>query len=448
MTLRGQATSLAIMHAAEILQPLLILPYAARVLEPVHFGQYAYAMSIGQIASTIVEYGFHWTGQREAAAARREPAMIASIFADVLVTKAMLCLVVTLVGLAVADTLALGKPMFLCVMLTSAGGILFPAWLFIALERTWQAALAVVVARSLALVCFLTMVTSPDQLTLAVATQAAIPLISGVVSLPFIFAIGVSGFRSVTPSRIAMQLRSGWRGFLFSFVERALMTLPIPLVEHLGGYAAAGQYSIAEKFVGATRPFFRVVSETFLPRVAYYSRHDPAAGIALIWRSFSTLVIGAALSLFLFSIAPLLIIQLFGDGFSGAIPIVRMMSVIPILINANICTSSLYMFNYGHERAWASLTVSGLAIFLAIAYFLSHRLLNPAIAVVVGVIGREGFVFVVSAGFFLTYSAARTRVCSTENVGNAETRRIAATSMEPSVARTVAPWRNQTRTER
>jgi O-antigen/teichoic acid export membrane protein len=357
--------------------------------------------------------------------------------------------VVTLVGLAVADSLlALSKSMFLCVMLTSAGGILFPAWLFIALERTWQAALAVVVARSLALVCFLTMVTSPDQLTLAVATQAAIPLISGVVSLPFIFAIGVSGFRSVTPSRIAMQLRSGWRGFLFSFVERALMTLPIPLVEHLGGYAAAGQYSIAEKFVGATRPFFRVVSETFLPRVAYYSRHDPAAGIALIWRSFSTLVIGAALSLFLFSIAPLLIIQLFGDGFSGAIPIVRMMSVIPILINANICTSSLYMFNYGHERAWASLTVSGLAIFLAIAYFLSHRLLNPAIAVVVGVIGREGFVFVVSAGFFLTYSAARTRVCSTENVGNAETRRIAATSMEPSVARTVAPWRNQTRTER
>src|SRR5260370_29997153 len=151
------------MHAADILQPLLILPYAARVLEPVHFGQYAYAMSIGQIASTVVEYGFHWTGQREAAAARREPAMIASIFADVLVTKAILCLVVTFVGLAVADSLlALSKPMFLCVMLTSAGGILFPAWLFIALERAWQAALAVVVAPCLAPVCFLTMVTSPD----------------------------------------------------------------------------------------------------------------------------------------------------------------------------------------------------------------------------------------------------------------------------------------------
>jgi O-antigen/teichoic acid export membrane protein len=449
MTLRGQATSLAILHAADILQPLLILPYAARVLEPVHFGQYAYAMSIGQIASTVVEYGFHWTAQREAASARQKPAVIATIFADVFVTKAMLCLVVTVAGLAAANSLlALSKPMFLCAMLTSAGGVLFPAWLFIGLERAWQATVAVVVARSLALVCFLTMVTSPDQLELAVASQAAIPLLSGVVSLPFIVAVGFSGFKSMTLSRIGMQLRSGWRGFLFSFVERALMTLPIPLVQHFGGYAAAGQYSIADKFVGATRPFFRIITDTFLPRVAYCAVHDPAAGIALIWKSLSTVVVGAALSLFLFFFAPFFIIKLFGDGFADAIPIVRVMSAIPVLVNANICTSNLYMFNYGHERAWASLTASGLVIFVAVGYLLSFHLANAAIAVAIAVIAREGFIFVVSGGFFLTYCAARTRVCSTQNVGDAQASGIAATFILPSFARAVAPWRDQPRTER
>src|SRR5215468_6501162 len=129
MSLRKQAASLAIMHVADVLQPLLILPYAGRMLGANHFGQFAYAVAIGALASLL---------------------------ADVVATKLMLCLIVTAVGLAAADSFfAISKSMFLCTMLTAAGNILFPAWLFIALERAWQAALATVVARSLALVWFL-----------------------------------------------------------------------------------------------------------------------------------------------------------------------------------------------------------------------------------------------------------------------------------------------------
>jgi len=447
MSLRKQATSLAIMHAADVLQPLLILPYAGRVLGPLQFGQFAYAVSIGTLAATFSEYGFHWTAQRAAASARQEPAVIASLFAEVAVTKSILCLVVIAVGLAAADgVLALSKPLFLCTMLTSAGGILFPAWLFIALERAWQAAVAVVVARSLALVWFLTMVTSPARLELAVTIQAAIPLVAGAVSLPFVVPIGLDGFRSVTPSRIGMQLRNGWRGFLFSLVERALAALPVPLVEHFAGYVAAGQYSVAEKFVGATRPFFRVVSETYLPRVAYYAHHDPAAGLALIRNSWPTLAIGAAFSLFLFLFAPYVIITLFGEQFSGAIPIVRVLSVIPVLVNANILTSNLYMFNYGHERAWASLTVSGLLIFLAAAYFLSLYLLNAATAVAIAAITRECAVLVVSASFFLAFGTARTRISPAKGAGNGWAADVAKRPLP--TFRAALLWRDQLHPER
>lgn len=449
MSLRKQAASLAIMHAADVLQPLVILPYAGRVLGPLQFGHYAYAVSIGQLAATIVEYGFHWTAQRAAASARQEPAILASLFAEVAATKALLCLVVTLAGLAAADGLiALSKPMFLCAMLTSAGGILFPAWLFIALERAWQAAIAVVVARVLALVCFLMMVTSPDHIELAVAIQASVTVVSGVVSLPFLVPIGLGGFSSVTLSRVGLQLRNGWRGFLFSLVERAMMTLPVPFVEHFAGYIAAGQYSVAEKFVSATRPFFRLLSETFLPRVAYYANHDPAAGIALIRTSLSTLVIGATLSLFLFLIAPHVIIILFGEEFAGAIPIVRMMSILPVLMNANICTSNLYMFNFGHERAWAALTVSGLLIFLALAYVLCLNFANPAMAVAVAAIARECVVLVVSAGFFLACGIAGMQGSPRQDIGKTGRTGVSAGSVLVSLARAVPPWRNQIRPER
>jgi O-antigen/teichoic acid export membrane protein len=408
MTLFKQATSLAIMHAFEVLQPLVVLPYAGRILGPHHFGEYAYAISIGQFAATIVDYGFHWTGQRSAASARREPAAIAALYADVVVTKLLLCITVTLAGLAAAEQfLAISRPMFLCVMMTAAGGVLFPPWLFIGLERAWQAAIATITARSAALIGFLLLVTSPSQLELAVAIQSGIPLLSAVISLPFVFRIGLNGFRAMTPSRVALQLRSGWRGFLYAFVERASATLPIPLVEHFAGYVAAGQFSVAEKFVGATRPFFRVVTETLLPRVAYYARHDPEAGLSLIWRSLATLGFGAIFSLGLFFVAPRIIILFFGNDFAGAIPIVRVMAIIPLLINGNVCLSTLYMFNYGHERAWSRLTVAGLLVFVAAAYLLWPLLANAAIAVAGATIAKEALVFLVSGGFFLMFGTAK-----------------------------------------
>lgn len=418
MSLRRQAASLTVLHAADVLQPLLLLPYAARVLGAHQFGEYAYAVSIGSFAATFVDYGFHWTAQRAAAAARDEPRAIASLFAQVLLTKAALCLLVIAVGLAASGgVLAISRVMFLCAMLTVLGGIVFPAWLLIGLERSWQAALATVVARVAVLAAFVLMVRSPSQVELAVALQCGVTLLAGILSLPFVAGIGLAGIRSVTPSDIAAQLRQGWRGFVYAFVERASMTLPLLLVQHFGGYAAAGQFSIAEKFVSATRPFFKILSDTFLPRVAYYARHDPQVGLRLIWLSLSTLVVGASLSLCLLLVAPLLVTMVFGPSFSGAIPIIRVLAVVPLLLNVNTCTSNLYMFNYGHERAWSRMVVTSLLVFLGAAYLLLVLLPDAASAVSLALVAKEASVLVVSAGFLIAFGTRAVQASSARGAG-------------------------------
>ncbi len=321
-------------------------------------------------------------------------------------TKALLCVLVVAGGLAAAGALHTSRTMILCAMLTAVGGVLFPAWLFIGTEKAWQATVGVVAGRIFALAAFLVLVTSPARVELAVAIQSSVPLISGMAAVPFLLRIGLAGFRRVTLSGIRSQLHAGWRGFLFTLAERASLSLPVPLVQYFGGFVAVGQYSLAEKFVSATRPFFRVVSETFLPRVAYHARHDPAAGIALIRRAGWSLVVSVILSLALFFVAPFVIMIIFGEKFAGAIPIVRVMSAMPILLNTNICTSTLYMFNFGHERAWSVLNVTGLATFLGAAFFLGTRLNNAGIAIAAAVIAKEAVVLAVSAVFFLAFAPA------------------------------------------
>ncbi|MER8594914.1 oligosaccharide flippase family protein [Mesorhizobium sp. M1182] len=416
MTLSKQAASLAVLHVTDVLQPLIILPYAGRVLGPMSFGRYAYALAIGQLAAVVVAYGFHWTAQRRVASLRYEPAAIASLVAQVMATKAVLFIAVCLVGLVLAgDVLALSRPTFLCAMLSAAGGIIFPAWLFVGLERAWQAAVAVVVARVLALVCFVAMVASPDQVALAVAIQSAVPVVSGVICLPFILPFGFGGFRSVTLSTIGMQLRNGWRGCLFIAVETALVTLPVALVQHFAGYVAAGQYSVAEKFLLASRVFFKLLMDTFIPRVSYYAHVDPAAGVRLIRRSLFTVAGGAAMSIGMFFIAPYIILILFGDKFSGATPIVRAMAIIPFLMNINTFTSNVFMFSYGYENEWAALNAAGLLVFLVAAYSLSFVMAEQAI--VYAMVAKEVVVLVVSAGFFLIGGAAVLRTAAACDAG-------------------------------
>ncbi|OAP40026.1 hypothetical protein AU381_10840 [Sinorhizobium glycinis] len=418
MNLRKQAASLAIMHACDVLQPLILLPYAGRVLGPLSFGQYAYAIAIGQLAASVVAYGFHWTAQRKVASIRHDPAAIASVLAQVTATKTMLFAAACLVGLVLAgNVLALSRPIFLCAMLSAAGGIFFPSWLFIGLERAWQAAVAVVVARLLALVFFVAMVASPDQLALAVAIQSGVPVISGLVCLPFIRPIGFGGFRCLTLSAIGMQLRYGWRGFLFAAVERVLITLPVPLVGHFEGYVAAGQYSVAEKFLQVARVFFRLLMDTFTPRVAYYAQVDPAAGIALITRSLFTVAGGVAMSVGMFFVAPYVILFFFGDEYAGALPIVRAMSILPFLMNVSTVTSNIFMFNYGYEREWIVLNVSGLLVFLYASYQLSFLMSGEAI--VYALVAKEVVVLVVSAGFFLIGGAAVVSAASAHDTGPA-----------------------------
>ncbi len=436
MSLRRQAVSLTIMHAADVLQPLLILPYAARVLGAHEFGVFAYTMAIGQFATTVVEYGFHWTAQRAAGAARNEPQVIATLFGNVLLTKTALFLLMTTIGLATANSvLAISRPMFLCAMLTAFGGIVFPAWLLIGLERAWQAALAAVTARICAFVSFVLLVRSPDQVAFAVVSQSAVPLMAGLVSLPLIRSIAMAGLRSVRLAGVMTQLRSGGPGFLYSLVERMLTTLPMLLVQHYGGYVAAGQYSLAEKFVSGTRPFFRILSDTLLPRVAFYARHNPKAGLRLVWLSLSSLVVGLGLSLGLLIVAPMIIVPIFGAPFAGSIPIVRLLAIIPLLLNVNACTSNLFMFNFGYDRAWSVLNVASLAIFVLAAFLMLSVLSSVTTAVSLAVVAREALVLLVSASFLIAFTVGEARKSASAGLGGG----IKIAAAIPAVVRAVRP---------
>ncbi len=389
------------MHAAEVIQPLLILPYAGNVLGATAFGQYAYILALTQIASVIVDYGFTLTARRAAAPARHDPAVIRSLLAEIITAKGLLCVGVGVAALiAERASSAVDMVTFICIMLSALGAMLFPSWLFLGLERTWQAAIPVVAARVIALLAFFVLVRTPSEAGLAAAIQSAIPLISAVISLPYVLAIGMGGFKSLTARGVMKQLRDGWSGFISWLAHCVVLILPVPLVQQIGGFNAVAQYTVAERLISAARPIFGILQQTLMPRVAYLATHNPAQGIVLIWNSLWTLILAGIISLSIYFIGPYVIIFLFGPEYTQAITLVRAMCIIPILMDLRICMADLYMFNYGHERSWTVLTVLGLVAFLATAYGLSYWT-DGAMSVAIATVAGEGVVAIASAFFFL-----------------------------------------------
>jgi PST family polysaccharide transporter len=121
----------------------------------------------------------------------------------------------------------------------------------------------------------------------------------------------------------------------------------------------------------------------------------------------------------LFFVAPLIVKPIFGASFAGAVPIIRLMAIIPLLLNISACTANLYMFNYGHERAWSLLVLSSLVVFVGVAYGLLMWMPSAVAAVSLAVITKEAIVAAVSAGFLIMYGL---RACLAAPADHAEQR--------------------------
>lgn len=111
--------SFGVIQAAQMLLPLLALPYLSRVLGPGPFGTVLYMLAASAVAAMCVEWGFALGAVRDVATHRDAPEVLGSVVGGVLSAKCALALV--------------------CMALAAVGWLVLPlAW-----QHPWGYALAV-----------------------------------------------------------------------------------------------------------------------------------------------------------------------------------------------------------------------------------------------------------------------------------------------------------------
>lgn len=318
------------------LLPLIVLPYLLRVLGPVSYGAIVFAQSLVGYLIVLTDFGFNLTATREVSLSREDPQRLAQIFWTTLACKAGLLAV----GIAVALPLITLVPSLahhasligVCGLLV-LGNVVLPQWYFQGLEKMRTLAVSQVVAKAVSVAATFLLVRSPADTVTAGAILSMPSFLAGLLCLLAVRFIAPVPWRCPTVGDIKAALTAAWPLFFGSCAASLYVTSNAFLLGLICGDRAVALYGVGNRVTGATFGVLTPVMQAIYPRTSVVFGRSPAEGRAYMKRLLRWLAPPAgALSLALFLGAPLIVRLLGGHGYEGAVPVLRILAPLPLML--------------------------------------------------------------------------------------------------------------------
>lgn len=374
--LRDNILALGVVQAANSLIPLLVLPYMARVLGPVPFGQVVFVQTVMAVGVLIVDFGFSWSATRHIAQHRDDVHEVSRTFFATWAAQwllALVLLVVMLIGLFLWPQGRQQAHLYLVASGLVIGQVLFPLWLFQGLEQIKTAAVMQVLTKLCALpFAFLWVRTSSDAFG-ALAYFSLSALLAGPLSWRWIA-------RSGRVVRVPLHWGDVWQAFrdgalLFgSRISISLYTYCVSLALGLwAGPAQLAYFNLADKVKTAIQAMLTPLSQALFPRVSALVQSDRQAARRLLKQAAwgIALVTGGA-GLVVWFGADLIVLLLGGEGFADSVPVLRWLAFVPIIIGLSNLLGVQIMLPLGMHRPFAWILSGASVLSLVCAYPLIH----------------------------------------------------------------------------
>lgn len=334
-SLRRNILYLGAGQLAQLLTPLLTLPHLARSLGVEGFGEMAWVLLTMQLGVLWVDFGFGWSVTRDIAAHRADRARISALAINTWMVQAGLGLVFAVGVLWVAllwapsghgGLYAAGLTMVL-------GQVLMPLPLFQGME--WMQALVgfQLVGKLFSLVLILTQVTGPQDLAGAIVYTGIAPVLSGLLSIIWLFWQRRIDWHAPQCSAMRKLLIES---FLL-FVSQGLIStynLLIPLgVGWWAGPVELAWFNLADRLRKAVQATISPICQALFPRMSWLAQHNPAMSRHYVRLMLLALGAPALLAgVVLWVGAPTWMAWLGGPEFAGAVPALRWLAFIPLLV--------------------------------------------------------------------------------------------------------------------
>ncbi|HVY94777.1 MAG TPA: oligosaccharide flippase family protein [Bryobacteraceae bacterium] len=328
-------------YCSTYLLAVVTVPYLSRTLGPAAWGLLAAVQSFAGCLLLGVEFGFTFSGTREAARSTGDWSSLRQVVSAVQGAKFLL----GLISFGIAFVVELSMPLFREHAGTFWWGIAWAVlqgsnlmWFFQAIERMRLMATLDFAIRAIAVAATFVFVHGPEDAWVALACQAGASFFSLLISVVLVSRI--SGFEIPTMSAALGALRGSARTFiprnasnLFSAGNTFLLGF-FARPEIVGFYAGADRISRA--LIGLLAP----ASEAVYPRISHVATQSRDRTLRLArLGGFIMCSVGIAMGAVMWLLAPLLVRLLLGPGYDAAIMPLRILSLLaPLVALRNVLT--------------------------------------------------------------------------------------------------------------
>lgn len=370
--------SLFSLHVANMLLPLLTVPYVVRVIGPERLGLLNFSQAFVAYFTLLINYGFDMAAVRTIAANRTDQDVTNQVFSEVVTGKALLWVVSTgIFGLITAFIPEFRAHLWLhiCTYIGCLGIVFFPVWLYQAMESLGQVALFNTVIKVLVTLSVFVFIREPDDyvyqnLSLSLA-QVTISLIA------FFVAIHRFHITFRWPSLSALRKRFSNDSTLF-FTSVVATVYAGSNVFLLGVFSTAyhvGIFSAGARIVSIVQAFVSLVlNQAFFPIVANAFGQGRDKGLGIIRTIFfPVMALMTVTSIGLWFIAPVFIALFYGPQFAEAVVVLRIVSLLPITLGLNNLLGVHTMLSLRMDRPFFYISAIGSVLSLTLNALLIQR---------------------------------------------------------------------------
>ena len=364
--------SLYSVQIAEILLPLITVPYLARRLEPDGWGQVVVAQAFAAWIGLMLEYGFHLSATRDIACHRDEPHVVARAVSDVMGAVVLLA-VASAVPVALASYAVPAfhrHPHFLYLAWSIAViQAVRPLWYFQGVERMRDPARLILGIRLLITIGILMWVSTVDDGWKVLVLQLGGAILVAAITLAWMYR--EVPFIKPGPTDAWRALQKGWSLFVFRAAVSLYTTINAFLLGLFVPSAAVAYYAGAERLNNVVAAGLEPISQSLYPHLSHLvssDRHRAAsvARVGLVVVSGLGVVLGGAVML----LAPLAVGLILGPRYEPAVPVLRVLALtIPLTAVSNVLGIQ-WMLPLGMDRVFTRVVLGAGAVNLTLALWL------------------------------------------------------------------------------
>ena len=389
---------LSLLQIAGYVFPLITLPYLARVIGPYGFGKIAFASAVVVWFQTIAEWGFNLTATRDVAQHRDDKERVSQIFSNVLWSRCLLATVagfLLLILIAVVPYFRENAAVILITYLMVPGQIMFPDWMFQAIEKMKYITIFNLLMKLLFTVAVFVFIRDKDDYLIQPLLLTIGYLISGAGALYVILCKwGYTLFRPKW-SDVLTTIKGSTDIFINNIMPNFYNSFSVMLLGLFCGSTANGVYDGGNKFPTIFYQFQSVISRAFYP---FLSRRPDKHGFYARLNMWVAIIGSVLLVLF----APWMIHVILGDEFNKSIVVMQILSVSIIFLSMSYTYGTSYLIIYHKEKPLRNLTflssIIGICISFPLTYYYNY--IGAAITVFIcrGMLGIGSFVLARKCG--------------------------------------------------